>query len=79
MNQLLGHAHFERGEYDSALPYLEAYVNKSKKVRREDLYELSYAYYQAKQYLKAIEGFKQLSGKEDTLASMQCTCLGIRT
>jgi len=67
MNQLLGHAHFERGEFTEALPYLEAYVNKTKKVRREDLYELSYCYYQAKQYPKAIEGFKQLSGKEDTL------------
>lgn len=76
MNQLLGHAHFERGEYDNALPYLEAYVNKSKKVRREDLYELSYCYYQAKQYPKAIEGFKQLSGKEDTLSQHAMYMLG---
>ena len=29
-----------------ALPYLEDYVKRSTKVRREDLYELSYAYYQ---------------------------------
>ncbi len=28
-----------------ALPYLEDYVSRSKKVRREDLYELSYCYY----------------------------------
>ena len=76
MNQLLGHAHFERGEFDNALPYLEAYVNKSKKVRREDLYELSYCYYQAKQYPKAIEGFKQLSGKEDTLSQHAMYMLG---
>ncbi|MFI5187847.1 MAG: tetratricopeptide repeat protein [Chitinophagales bacterium] len=76
MNQLLGHAHFERGEYDSALPYLEAYINKAKKVRREDLYELSYCYYQAKQYPKAIDGFKQLSGKEDTLSQHAMYMLG---
>lgn len=76
MNQLLGHAHFERGEYDAALPYLEAYVNKAKKVRREDLYELSYCYYQAKKYTKAIEGFKQLSGKEDTLSQHAMYMLG---
>jgi len=76
MNQLLGHAHFERGEYENALPYLEAYVNKAKKVRREDLYELSYCYYQAKQYPKAIDGFKQLSGKEDTLSQHAMYMLG---
>ena len=76
MNQLLGHAHFERGEFDNALPYLEAYVKKAQKVRREDLYELSYCYYQAKQYPKAIEGFKQLSGKEDTLSQHAMYMLG---
>ena len=76
MNQLLGHAHFERGEFTEALPFLEAYVNKTKKVRREDLYELSYCYYQAKQYPKAIEGFKQLSGKEDTLSQHAMYMLG---
>lgn len=76
MNQLLGHAYFERGEYSNALPYLEAYVNKTKKVSREDLYELSYAYYQAKNYSKAIEGFKQLSGKEDSLSQHAMYLLG---
>jgi len=76
MNQLLGHAHFERGEFTEALPFLEAYVNKTKKVRREDLYELSYCYYQAKQYPKAIEGFKQLSGKEDSLSQHAMYMLG---
>ncbi|HEV8508370.1 MAG TPA: tetratricopeptide repeat protein, partial [Chitinophagaceae bacterium] len=76
MNQLLGHAHFERGEFTEALPFLEAYVNKTKKVRREDLYELSYCYYQAKQYPKAIDGFKQLSGKEDTLSQHAMYMLG---
>jgi TolA-binding protein len=68
LKQLLGHAYFEKKQYAKALPYLEEYVNKSKKVRREDLYELSYAYYQANNYTKAIDGFKQLSGKEDSLS-----------
>ncbi|MFL5786916.1 MAG: tetratricopeptide repeat protein [Flavisolibacter sp.] len=68
LKQLLGHAYFEKKQFSRSLPYLEDYVNKSKKVRREDLYELSYNYYEAGQYLKAIEGFKQLSGKTDTLS-----------
>jgi len=76
MNQLLGHGYFERGEYSQALPYLQAYVSKATKVRREDLYELSYCYYQAKNYTKAIEGFKQLSGKEDSLSQHAMYLLG---
>lgn len=68
LKQLLGHAYFEKKQYSKALPYLADYVNRSKKVRREDLYELSYAYYQGGDYNKSIEGFKQLSGKEDSLS-----------
>ncbi|HVF81764.1 MAG TPA: tetratricopeptide repeat protein, partial [Flavisolibacter sp.] len=76
LRQLLGHAYFEKKQYSKALPYLEAYVSKSKKVRREDLYELSYSYYQANNYAKAIDGFKQLSGKEDTLSLHAMYLLG---
>jgi TolA-binding protein len=76
LKQLIGHAHFERKEYAMALPYLEEYVNRSQKVRREDLYELSYCYYQAGQLNKAIEGFKQLSGKEDSLSQHAMYLLG---
>ncbi len=76
LKQLLGHAYFEKKEYDKALPHLEDYVNRSKKVRKEDLYELSYAYYQATQYTKAIDGFKQLSGKEDSLSQHAMYLLG---
>ncbi|MDQ6609049.1 MAG: tetratricopeptide repeat protein [Bacteroidota bacterium] len=68
LKQLLGHAYFEKKQYAKALPYLEDYVTRSKKVRREDLYELSYAYYQANNFTKAIDGFKQLSGKDDSLS-----------
>lgn len=76
MKQMIGHAYFERKEYSNALPYLEDYVKRSSKVRREDLYELSYSYYQAAQYPKAIEGFKQLSGKEDSLSQGAMYLLG---
>ncbi len=76
LKQLIGHAHFERKEYAMALPYLEEYVNKSSKVRREDVYELSYCYYQAGQLNKAIDGFKQLSGKTDSLSQHSMYLLG---
>ena len=76
MKQMIGHSYFERKEYAKALPYLEDFVTRSKKVKREDLYELSYSYYQAKQYTKAIDGFKQLSGKDDSLSQHAMYLLG---
>lgn len=76
LKQLIGHAYFEKREYAKALPYLESYVAGSKKVRREDLYELSYCYYQANNLSKAIDGFKQLSGKDDSLSQHAMYLLG---
>ena len=76
LKQMIGHAYFERKEYDKGLPYLEDYIKRSPKVRREDLYELSYAYYMGNQLTKAIEGFKQLSGKEDSLSQSAMYLLG---
>lgn len=76
LRQLVGHGYFEKQDYNKALVYLQDYVTRSKKVRREDLYEVSYAYYQTANYAKAIEGFKQLGGKEDSLAQHSMYLLG---
>jgi tetratricopeptide (TPR) repeat protein len=76
MRQLVGHGYYEKQDFVRALPYLEQYVNQSKKVSRTDLYELSYCYYQTKNWDKAIAGFKQLGGKEDSLAQNSMYMLG---
>lgn len=68
LKQLVGHLYFDKRQFAKAQPYLEAYVNKTEKVSREDLYELSYCYYEAGTWKKSIEGFKQLGGREDSLA-----------
>lgn len=75
MSKLVGHGFFEKGEYTRALPYLETYASNNQ-LTRQDLYELSYAYYQNRQYEKSIEGFKKLSGKEDSLAQNAMYLLG---
>lgn len=76
MKQMLGHGYFERKEYEKALPYLDEYVRRTEKVTRENLYELAYSQYMAGQYKKAIEGFKQLGGKEDSLSQHSMYLLG---
>ncbi len=68
LKQLVGHLYFDKRLFTKAQPYLETYVSKTEKVSREDLYELSYCYYEAGSWNKSIEGFKQLGGKEDSLA-----------
>ncbi len=76
LHQLAGHILFEQKSFSKALPYLEKFVTGKEKVRREDLYELSYCYYDAKDLPKAIEGFKQLGGAEDSLAQNSMYLLG---
>ncbi len=76
LNQLIGHAYFEKEQYDKALPYLQRYINASKKVQRSDLYELAFCYYQKKDYAKAIEGFKPLSSGQDSLTQHAMYLLG---
>jgi tetratricopeptide (TPR) repeat protein len=68
LKQLVGHLLFEKREFAKALPYLQQYVSANQKVRREDLYELSFCYYEAKDWSRSIEGFKQLGGAQDSLA-----------
>lgn len=68
LKQLVGHLYFDKRQFAKALPYLEDYISKTDKVSREDLYELSYCYYEAGSWKKSIEGLKQLGGREDSLA-----------
>lgn len=76
LRQLVGHGYYEKQDFTRALPFLEQYVSMSKKVTREDLYELSYCYYQTKNWNKAIDGFKQLGGSKDSLAQNSMYLLG---
>jgi TolA-binding protein len=76
LRQLVGHGYYEEKDFNKALPYLESYVNGSKTVSRQDLFELSYCYYEAQNYKKSIEGFKQLGGKDDSLAQNAMYLLG---
>jgi len=76
LDRLVGHLYFEKKDFVKAQPYLEAYMNGSDKIRREELYELSYCYYTNSQYDKAIEGFKQLSDRSDSLSQSSMYLLG---
>ncbi|MCU0403345.1 MAG: tetratricopeptide repeat protein [Chitinophagaceae bacterium] len=76
LHQLAGHAYFEKKEYATAIPHLENYIKRTPKVKREDLYELAFSYYQQKNWNKSIEMFKPLSSGSDSLSQHAMYLLG---
>lgn len=76
LKQLVGQAYFEKKDYPKALPYLEEYQENADEIRKEDVYQLSYAYYQTANLDKAIKGFKQLSSEKDSLGQNSMYLLG---
>lgn len=66
LNQLVGQAYYEKGDYKKALPYLEYAAKNGSNIRPADYYQLGYTQYQSGLYKPAIENFEQLS-KQDSL------------
>lgn len=77
LKHLVGQAYFEKRDYLNAFPYLEAYYNGASKVSKEDVYELSYCYYQTDHFEKAITGFRQLSLETDSLGQNSMYLLAV--
>lgn len=67
---------FERKLYKEAIPHFEDYYNKSDKIRKQDLYEMAYAYYRTGSYQKAVDPFRQLSNSQDSLGQTAMYFLG---
>ncbi|HRP89741.1 MAG TPA: tetratricopeptide repeat protein [Edaphocola sp.] len=76
MRLLTGQTLFELKRYDEALPYLEDYYKNSTAIRKEELYELAYTYYQLGRYEDAIEKFQNLSNTDDNIGQMSMYLLG---
>jgi tetratricopeptide (TPR) repeat protein len=67
---------FESGRYGDALPYFEYYYEHTDKIRKEELYEMGYAYYRVNEWKSAIEKFKPLSAAPDSLGQTAMYLLG---
>ncbi|MCH2022691.1 MAG: tetratricopeptide repeat protein [Saprospiraceae bacterium] len=67
ISQLIGQAYFEQGAYEKALPFLESYVEYSRKVTKETLYQLGYTQYKIGKHEEAIENFRQLNALKDKM------------
>ena len=67
-NKLVGLAHFQRKDYEKAIPFIKTYVNTAPKVMAADLYNLGFAHYKQGDYQKAANNFRRLGAKDDSLA-----------
>ena len=75
MIHLIGDAYYELKKYDEAVPYLEKY-NIETKTKREDDYQLAYAYYKSSNYENAIELFDKVAKIKDTLGQISLYHIG---
>ena len=66
INQIVGQAYYEKGDYKNAMPYLEFAAKNGAQLRPADYYQLGYAQYQNGYYKPAIENFEQLT-KQDSI------------
>lgn len=72
---IVGQANFELGNYEAAVPLIEAYVEDADKVSKEELYQLAYAQYKTGNYSDAVNNFQQLNIVEDSLGQNAMYCL----
>jgi tetratricopeptide (TPR) repeat protein len=69
MNHLIGDAFFALGKFDESVPFLEEY-NNNVKTKRQDDYQLAYAYYKSTFYEKAVNLFDKIVRTKDSLAQI---------
>lgn len=76
INQLVGKAYFEQGDYSKALPLLLYYAESTRRMSKEDIYQLGYTQYKLGEYDAAISNFEQLSRENDSLGQHAVYMLG---
>lgn len=67
INQLVGQAYYEKGDYKSSMPYLEFAAKNGASLRPSDYYQLGYTQYQNGFYKPAIDNFEQLTKQDSVL------------
>ncbi len=77
LNQIVGQAYFEKGDYARALPYLEYYAERAGKLTAEAFYQLAYTQFQQQKYKAASANFAQLDNEQNALGQNALYHLGI--
>ena len=68
LSKIVGDSYFHLGQYEKAIPYLEAYFLATKLTTREENYVLGYCYYSTGSYFKAAPMMEKASKGTDEMA-----------
>ena len=68
LNKIIGESYFNLGEYNTAIPYLEAYKGKRGKWSNTDYYLLGYCYYKQEDFANAIQQFNKIIGGTNSVS-----------
>ena len=72
----IGDAYYNKEMYADALPYLERFASASRISTRESEYQLAYCYYMTGNIDEAINGFLDISSRNDALSQNSWFVLG---
>ena len=67
--KLLGDAYYFEKKYEAAIPYLEEFKQGGKSTRLSN-YQLAFCYYNTQEYQLAIDNYKRVSSRRDTLSQV---------
>lgn len=73
--KLIGDAYYFEKRYKEAIPYLKEFKKGAKSTRVSN-YQLAYSYYQTKDYQNAINNYKKVSSRRDSLSQIAMYQLG---
>ncbi|MEZ4960814.1 MAG: tetratricopeptide repeat protein [Saprospiraceae bacterium] len=76
MNQLVGQAYFEKGDYAKALPYLEKHGESSGRMTETEFYQLAFTQYKMGKYKSAADNFEELNAVNSLLGQTALYYLG---
>ncbi len=73
--KLIGDAYYFEKRYKEAIPYLKEFKKGAKSTRISN-YQLAYSYYQIKDYQNAVNNYKKVSSRRDSLSQIAMYQLG---
>lgn len=70
IGQMVGQAYFERGDYAKALPYLNEFADRNRRMSQEELYQVAYVNYISGEYEKATQYFLQTTSHDGEIGQL---------
>ena len=76
ISHIVGQSYFESGLYKESIPMLKSYIDKTRKVSKEEMFQLAYAQYKVEDYSEAIKNLQPLSVVKGSLGQNAMYLLG---